>query len=466
MSNIDLNSLIQQALPGGSTGYIRPTIDRLNDINARKTAELEPVRREEISRIGTNREMAKAKYDAIEPLDVQPWTQKRPPSDPAASFGSFGSVFAQLASAFTNQPMVNALEGSAAAMKAFRANQLADYEDGYRAWKDNTNLALKRHDAQQEEYRNALKLMDTDMAAGQAKLTMLATKYGDDALAAMNQAGLYKEMNQVLEGRQRAALGVLQAYPRLLEEGIQAQGYLSDPDSQSQDPAKRAAAYQRWFSPLRSLGGAGSFLNQERAALFKQMKDDFIQKNGRAPTITEESEMIDKVYSLGTARGAKDIEAQKENAALVKEVDDLIKMVQANPKIVGGRGMVEKGKEAVAGIIDPTLKNATPSSDFESRMVAARQRVSQALTNSKYYSKLRQQEMSKIMPGLEGATSAPQVINALELLRTQLAGADSDAGDQAPPNVQPPPGFTEPVTNPAGKKGWKNPATGKVWVQP
>lgn len=467
LPNVDLNSLISQALPSGSTAHIKPTIDRLGQIQTEKNAAMDPVRRETTDRMNENRAEVRAKYDAIEPVDIQPWTQKRPPNDPAASFGSFGSVFAQLASAFTNQPMINALEGSAAAMKAFRANEIAEYEDGFDVWQENTKVALKRHDAQQEEYRAALKLMDTDMAAGQAQLTMLATKYGDDAMAEMNKAGLYKEMNQVMEGRQRAALGVLQAYPRLLEEGIQAQGYLSDPDAQSQDPAKRAAAYQRWFSPLRSLGGAGSFLNQERQLLFQKLKQDFIQKNGRPPSITEESEMIDKVYSMGTARGAKDLEAQKVNASLVKEIDTLIKMVETNPKIVGSRGILEKGKEAVAGMIDPTVNYETPRAEFASKLTSARQRVSAAMTNSKYYSALRQEEMKTILPGLESLTSPAEALNTLKAVREQLAGAETETGAEQPGvPPQPPPGFTEPVTNKAGKKGWKNPATGKVWVQP
>lgn len=467
LPSLDLNALIKQALPVGSTAHIGPTISKLRDIQTQKTADLDPMRQQIGDRFEANRAQALAKREAIDPVDIQPWTQKRPENDPMRSFGSLGSVFAQIASAFTNTPMNNALEGSAAAMKAFRANQLADYEDAHQAWKDNTALALKRHDVQQQEYQDALKLMETDLTGGQAMLTMLAAKYGDEAISAMNQAGLYKEMNQVLDGRQRAAQGLLQVYPKLLEEGIQAQGYLSDPDAQSPDPAKRAAAYQRWFSPLRGIGGAGSFLNQERTLLFKKIKEDFIQKNGREPTITEESEMIEKAYSTGTARGAKDADAARENTALVKEIDNLIAMVKANPKVVGGRGLGERAKEAMAGIIDPSLQVQTPGSDFESKLVSARQRVNQALTNSKYYSKLRQEEMSKIMPGLESGSSAPAVLNALNQLRTQLAGAQTDEGSTSgAQNIQPPAGFTEPVTNRAGKKGWKNPATGKIWVQP
>lgn len=245
LPTLNLNALMRQALPSGSTAHIQPTIEKLRTIQAEKNAALTPVRQGIVDRAAENREAVIAKRDAIEPIDVQPWTQKRPENDPIRSFGSFGSVFAQIASAFTNQPMVNALEGSAAAMNAMRTNDIAAYKDAYQAWQDNTTLALKRHDIQRQEYQDALKLMETDMAGGQAQLTMLAAKYGDDAVAAMNEAGLYKEMNQVFEGRQRAALGLLGVMPRLQEMGQEQQLLMSDPDWRSGDPEKMRAAYQR-----------------------------------------------------------------------------------------------------------------------------------------------------------------------------------------------------------------------------
>lgn len=162
---------------------------------------------------GMDRDQARinelGKHTGVEPGTLQPWDEQyesaKRQTDPIAAFGSFGSVFGILASAFTHAPMANALNASAAAINAIKEGNDKDYDRAYKAWQDNTHLALERHKIQHEQYTDAVEMLKTNMAVGQAKLRMLAAKFGDQKTLVMLENGMDKEIIDTMEARQKLA---------------------------------------------------------------------------------------------------------------------------------------------------------------------------------------------------------------------------------------------------------------------
>ena len=188
---------------------------------------------------------------AIGPNELQPWdadTQARKYStSPIEAFGSLGSVFAMVASAFTDRPMENALNAGAAAMTAIKANDDQAFTRAFEGWKVNTDLAVKRHNIQQQDYQNAITLMSTDMAAGRARLEMLAGKYGDEKALFLLRNGYDDDLMKMLEHRARAAKGLAEANQFITKDAIQRNILETDPGFNSGDPEQKLEAFNRIY---------------------------------------------------------------------------------------------------------------------------------------------------------------------------------------------------------------------------
>jgi len=82
--------------------------------------------------------------------DLKPWNAEKElnsrKTDLWEQFGSPGFVIAMLASAFTAMPMTSALNAGAAAMNAINQGDMDKYTKAFDAWKENSNLTLKRLD--------------------------------------------------------------------------------------------------------------------------------------------------------------------------------------------------------------------------------------------------------------------------------------------------------------------------------
>lgn len=246
-SATDLDSLVNQAKASPDTSALSGTVKKLQDVEAARASDpdIEKTRKGMARDFETDKARSEKSFEGIEPVNTKPWTAERPQPEPMRDFGSFASVFAQIASAFTHQPMTNALNAGAAAMNAARNNDLENYKSAYEAWKENTKLALERHTAQYQDYQAASDKMKTDSAAGSAMLTALAAKYGDQSLALMNQAGLESHIASLQQGRQTAAQGMLRLMPELEKEGERRLILMQDPDWLSKDPLRMASAEQR-----------------------------------------------------------------------------------------------------------------------------------------------------------------------------------------------------------------------------
>lgn len=222
---------------------IGDTAEEIGKIGEQRDEALAPLREEQAARAKTGIAEVKDKYGKIEPLDVQPWTAKPPEWNPIEQFGSAASIFAQIASAFTRQPARNALTAGAAVLRAQRSNDLQAYNYAYDGWKENSKLALERHNVMVSDYKQAADLLKTDLAAGSAQLEAIGAKYGDDIAIKLAQEGNYKDLFHVLEARENSARQWAQIEPTLNKEAEHQRYLMTWPD---QSPAGRLAAEQKW----------------------------------------------------------------------------------------------------------------------------------------------------------------------------------------------------------------------------
>lgn len=188
------------------------TIDtsQLADIQERRMGATRAIQGKTLGRMEQDRQRAEQALDAtgIGPDELQKWDHERMSeryrTDPIEAFGSLGSVFAMVASAFSGAPMENALNAGAAAMNAVRAGDDREFDRAFKAWQSNTDLAIKRHNIQQAYYSNSMKMMETNMAAGRAEMEMAAVRFGDERTLFLLRNGLDKEALELQVKREDA----------------------------------------------------------------------------------------------------------------------------------------------------------------------------------------------------------------------------------------------------------------------
>lgn len=303
LQNLDIDTLVKTATSGPDSSWVAPTIGKMRSIEQKKETEEVPIIDRMKRDADIDRAAAEKKYTGIEPVDLKPWTQKPAERDPLEAFGSWGSIFAMVASAFTHTPMTNALNASAAAMNAIKTNDQEAYKTAFEAWKENSRLAIERHRMQYEDYQAAADKMKTDMAQGNAMLSVVAAKYGDQATALMNESGLYKELDNLWSSRQRAAEGMLQLLPTLEKDGERHAMLLADPDWQSKDPQRMRIAYQRVTQATSPYGTGRTTAAGSQEVEMQKWHDAFVQENGREPTFDEELEARRRVSESFKAPG-------------------------------------------------------------------------------------------------------------------------------------------------------------------
>jgi hypothetical protein len=300
--NLSIDDLTKQALATPGASYVKPTIEKLRKIEGQKESAEEPTYQQLQKDVERDKGEVAKKYEGIEPTDLKPWTQKMPERDPLEVFGSMGSVFGILASAFTHTPMVNALNASAAAMNAIKSNDEKAYKTAFDAWKENTKLALDRHKVEYDDYRAAVDKMQTDMSAGDAMLRVYAAKYGDRKAEVMAEAGLLKDLDQAQSAKHAAAMQMLGLYPQLEKAGEQRMMLMADPDWKSGDPQRMRIAMQRTTQAMSPYGARTTAAGAQEAEMQK-WHEQFVQENGREPSFDEELGARQKISEAFKAPG-------------------------------------------------------------------------------------------------------------------------------------------------------------------
>lgn len=211
----DIDSLVTKSLAGMPKADYGKAAQSLTDIGRQEEAATNRATQSYLGGVEKGKALAEKKYNDIENVDVKPWNvqeeKKKYETDPLATFGSFWNVAAVVASAFTRQPLVNSLTASAAFINAKADQNDLAYKQAYQAWKDNTDLAMKRHQLERESFDDALKLMQTNATAGKAQLAAVMARFGMQKKQAMMEAGMFPELMNAWTAEVKAYEGMAKA---------------------------------------------------------------------------------------------------------------------------------------------------------------------------------------------------------------------------------------------------------------
>jgi hypothetical protein len=156
----------------------------------------------------------KAQLDTFKPEDmkaltdsVKPWKpEEHPDRDPIQAFSGIGAVFAMLAAGLSKQPMVNALNAGAELIKGQKSADKEAYDRAYSAWKENMDMAFKKHNAMIEDYKVASEKMKTNLDVGIAEAKLAAQTHQDIAGAQFLQIGAMDKFFQLQNERARVGM--------------------------------------------------------------------------------------------------------------------------------------------------------------------------------------------------------------------------------------------------------------------
>jgi hypothetical protein len=141
----------------------------------------------------------------------QPWNADKERAErmqtPMERFGNAATIFAMIASQFTRTPMISALNAGAAAMNALNERDEKGYQAAHQAWKDNTDLAIKRFEMQEKMFNQSQHLFDTDIKAWTAQQLASAAMYKDETAQALLKQGMFPEY---FESMKTQAAGIKQ----------------------------------------------------------------------------------------------------------------------------------------------------------------------------------------------------------------------------------------------------------------
>ena len=181
-----------------------------------------------------------------------------PAPDPVRGFASAAGIFAMLASALTHTPMTAAMSSMASAINARNANDMTAYEKHYQQWKEQTDQALKIDAAHRAKVQEALTLMQTDMAGGEAMLHAADTEYQDEKGGTLAMAQLWTQRAQLDTARTAASMQMKRTQQEIDENAPLAfAGASLAAAMKSGDPQKIAEAqklYANAKSPLTAYG--------------------------------------------------------------------------------------------------------------------------------------------------------------------------------------------------------------------
>jgi hypothetical protein len=177
--------------------------------------------------------------------DLKPWNAAKElnsrKTDLWEQFGSPGFIVAMLASTFTAMPMNSALNAGAAAMNAINQNDMDSYNKAFDAWKENSNLTIKRLDIEEYEFEQIDHLRTKNMESWRASASALAARFNDQRMQIMLANGYDQQALEARDALTKSKVELSDATQRLQENEIRRQvtmALLGD----SKDPKKMAQA--------------------------------------------------------------------------------------------------------------------------------------------------------------------------------------------------------------------------------
>ena len=254
--------------------------------------------------------------EKLKPWDEEAETAKHR-TDPIVAFGSLGSVLGILASAFTHAPMENALNASASAMNAIRANDDKMYERAHTAWQDNMSLAVKRFNLEQTGYKDAVELMKTNMAAGSEKLKMEMMKYGWEQGLVLHEAGLDDKLFEAIEARGKAVASMGDIQQKIVHNNA----YMSDAHRLGFDSTNPTSA-----KSIEAIRKADERWNDKNQTPENKIYTDYAttpKEDGSYPTVDEREAFRAKQKQADRVAAGGNLKSQiiREHAAALQQAD-------------------------------------------------------------------------------------------------------------------------------------------------
>lgn len=394
-----------------------------------------------------NRSMARldklSKNAGVEADKLKPWNEEEESAkrhtDPIVAFGSLGSVLGILASAFTHAPMENALNASAAAMNAIRANDAKEYERAHKAWQENGKLALERHQIEHQVYQDAASLLKTNMEAAGIKLRVAAARFGDQKILAMLDAGMDKDVVDVINSRQKVALQLAEQMPKITLANAEmsrlfALGYNpKDPESEKSQHAlvqfneERAALKQK----EHSIYGRGALtMDRQNAMAVEEYKNELraAKTEDGKPKYTKQ-EIADKgaerykelkaASSPITANRADELQGKINRVDLALTlVNDIDQLLVKHKAITGIGGMLTRPPEIISNILG---SNETDREQFKRDVETMRLMAPRILLDTRGRPISAEAErVNTMIAGLSPGDTGPNTIRAYVEFRRQL----------------------------------------------
>lgn len=361
---------------------LKPMTEGLADLQAEKGARSERIYSDTEKNLEHDQTQVARAYAAtgVGPNELKPWDnakqEEKYRTDPIEAFGSLGSVFGIVASAFTHAPMENALNASAAAIKATKEGNDEQRERAFKSWKENNDLVVKRHNMMRDSYADAVTLMKTNMAAGEARLSMEAARFGDKKVQFLLENGMSEELFKLIDSRNKAAVGMQDANNAITEDSMKKKIFEeqakaidenfkanpNDPNAGQMAAAHKLAAWQTIFGAGKQQPGMeilGRYIMEHPNATaeeiskfalengvthnYRQSSDEMLRSQlrndlGREPTTDE---FIDKKRQV-TGVEDRSRAADERNRITDERNAEVSRHNQELEKINAGRGDVAK----------------------------------------------------------------------------------------------------------------------------
>ena len=142
---------------------------------------------------------------AASPNDLKSWDAQKEQAkysvSPTEAALNPGFWLAIAASAFTRTPMVNALNGAAASINSLKDGKDEEFKRAYEAWRQNSELAIKRHELMHQDYEDAIQLYDKDVDTAREQAKLVALKYDDKLALEYLRNGLDDKMIGLVDKR-------------------------------------------------------------------------------------------------------------------------------------------------------------------------------------------------------------------------------------------------------------------------
>ena len=342
-----LDTLVPREAPSLMTELPADVRKGRSDIQAERVRQTDSLYDLTNQRLEADRARAVKALEAtgIQAGELQPWDHEKQSAkyrtNPLDSFGSLGSVFAMVAAAFTRAPMENALNGAAAAMNAIKEGDDKEFDRAFTAWKENTNLTLKRHTLMQQDYTNAMSLMSSDMTASRAQMQMLAAKYDDKQVSLLMEHGMDKEAFELLDKRNRAMLDAAKAGQEITKARIQQDMLERDPafNNPSIDAYEQAAHRLEAFNRIYGV---------------KQTPQQEIMGRWMYEHPRGTAEEAAEFYSKNFGYGAKPMNA--EQAAVEQIKRDLESGLIDEDEARKRYALIQKGKGGQGGAVEQEIQ--------------------------------------------------------------------------------------------------------------